>query len=223
RPWPASRVSKAFAPRRVDDALGKATAKEWLEDMAEAMAVARLLGDRIVLVGTSTGATLAVLGTQQWAEEISGLILVSPNFGVKDPMASVLEWPWSHLILPLFIPSRSWEPANGQQAKYWTHRYDSPVLFQMQALVRAARTVPFEKLSTPALFIASPSDDVVSFAKTREVIARWPAKLRQVHEVTVAEGQPTHVILGDIMNPEQTGPLADVAEDFLRRLLEDTQ
>ncbi|MGB3554791.1 MAG: alpha/beta fold hydrolase, partial [Jannaschia sp.] len=42
-------------------ALAEARAGDWIEDLAEAMAIARRLGDRIVVIGTSTGGTLAGL------------------------------------------------------------------------------------------------------------------------------------------------------------------
>ncbi len=200
---------------REDDALGDARATEWLEDVAEAIAVARQIGEKTVLLGTSTGGTLATLATQLWPDEIAALVLISPNFGVNDPMAGVLELPWSHLLIPRVMPTRSWEPENELQGKYWTHEYRTPVLFEMQSLVRAVKALPFEDMKVPALFIASPKDDVVSFEETREVIARWPASLREVHEVEIPEGRPTHVILGDILNPEQTEPLLEVSRAFL--------
>lgn len=207
---------------REDDALGDARANDWLRDVAEAMEIARRIGGKTVLIGTSTGATLAALATQLWPDEIDALVLISPNFGVADPLAAVLEWPWSHVVLPRFIPTRSWQPTNALQAKYWTHEYRTPVLFQMQSLVRAARALPFERMTVPALFLASPEDDVVSYEKTREVIARWPAALREVHEVRVARGRPTHVIVGDILNPEQTEPLQEKTTYFLRNRLHDS-
>ena len=44
---------------RSDDAMAEASANDWLNDSYEALAIGRRLGERVVLVGTSTGATPA--------------------------------------------------------------------------------------------------------------------------------------------------------------------
>ncbi len=40
---------------RTGEALASATAGDWIEDMAEAMAIGRRLGDRVLVISTSTG------------------------------------------------------------------------------------------------------------------------------------------------------------------------
>ena len=45
---------------RETGALANVSAEDWMADAAEALAVGRRLGDRLVVVGTSTGATLAL-------------------------------------------------------------------------------------------------------------------------------------------------------------------
>ncbi|MEJ2540542.1 MAG: alpha/beta fold hydrolase, partial [Gemmatimonadota bacterium] len=65
---------------RGPEPMGEATLGSWLGDVAEALAVARELGDQVVLVGTSTGATLALWAAARLGlrERIAALLLISP-------------------------------------------------------------------------------------------------------------------------------------------------
>ena len=47
---------------RTGTALAGATAEDWLTDLAEALAIGTRIGERVILLGTSTGATLATIG-----------------------------------------------------------------------------------------------------------------------------------------------------------------
>ena len=76
-------------------ALGTATVEDWLTDGMEAMAIGQHLGKTFILVGTSTGGTLAtwLAAQSSVAPLIHRLILLSPNFLPKNPMAAAALWP----------------------------------------------------------------------------------------------------------------------------------
>ena len=102
---------------------------------AEALGEAHLLGDSIILVGTSTGGTLGLyLSTID--PEIAGLILYSPNIRVKDPSAFMLNDPWGYQIARLVTgsPYYGWE-AEGARKQYWTTHYRLSALTELQELV----------------------------------------------------------------------------------------
>lgn len=84
----------------------------WLNDMHEAMEIGKRLGKRVIIMGNSTGGTLtAWQAAQQDTEEIAATVLISPNFGPADRMASLLTWPWGGLFGDVFIgKNRSWQP-----------------------------------------------------------------------------------------------------------------
>ena len=52
---------------RSGKAMGEATVEGWINDLAEAEAIGRRIGERMVLVGTSTGGTLTDLGSDPGA------------------------------------------------------------------------------------------------------------------------------------------------------------
>ena len=159
---------------RSGDAMAEPLAGDWIEDMAEAMAIGRSLGDRVVVIATSTGGTLAAIAATDpvLSEGLAGVVLVSPNFGVKSAAAKILDLPLARHWGPLVAgETRSFEPLNDAQARYWTTSYPTVALFPMAALVRHARGLDYTAVTIPALVIYSPQDQVVDPAQTEALMA----------------------------------------------------
>jgi len=69
-------------------------AEDWLEDAAEALSIGAEIGEQIIIMGTSTGATLALAMTGHPSfEPVSTIVLLSPNFAPRDVNAEFLTWP----------------------------------------------------------------------------------------------------------------------------------
>lgn len=203
---------------RSDDTLHNATATQWLEDCSEALLIGSRLGHRVVVLGVSTGATLTALAEPlrlAGHENVFANILISPNFGVRDRAARVLEWPWMRQILPVFMPRRSFEPRNEEQGRFWTTDYGIAAVFEMQSLVSATRSVDWSQSSIPTLTLISPDDDVVDVKATERVLSRWPRSLKRLRKIQVPPGRSTHVIAGRILNPELTDVLTDAIVSFV--------
>jgi alpha-beta hydrolase superfamily lysophospholipase len=67
---------------RERDGLVDVRAEQWLDDGRELLGVGRALGERLTLIGTSTGATLALaLASHPDFRVVDSLVLISPNFG----------------------------------------------------------------------------------------------------------------------------------------------
>ncbi len=189
-------------------AMGEPVVNDWMIDMAEAMAIGRLLGDKVVVLGTSTGGTLAVLAAfdEAMRQDLAGLVLVSPNFGVNSVLAPMLTMPFARQILPILAgKERGFEPVNAANETFWTTKYPTISVLPMGALVKAAVGLPFENAGVPALVFISPTDQVVDPAKTRAIVARWAAA-HELVEVTMAPRDDAygHVLAGDILSPGGT-------------------
>ncbi|MDB3989202.1 hypothetical protein N9435_05715, partial [Pseudomonadales bacterium] len=63
------------------------SAESWLQSMVDAWKVAEYLGDEVVIVATSTGAPLTVWLLKQLgvAKKVAAVLLMSPNFKIKNP------------------------------------------------------------------------------------------------------------------------------------------
>ena len=190
-------------------AMAEADVASWMQDVGEAMAIGRSIGEKVLVISTSTGATLAAAAALDDAtmENVGGLIFVSPNFGINSQAASLLAWPFARYWLPLILgDSRNSEPRNMLHARYWTTTYPTTALLPMAALVKAVMGEDFSSVSVPALFYYSMDDLVVDPAKTAAFADQWGGAMTVVHpELGNGDDEFAHVIAGDIVSPQQTG------------------
>jgi pimeloyl-ACP methyl ester carboxylesterase len=199
-------------------AMGTATVNAWVNDYAEAMAIGRMIGEKVVVVATSTGGSLAVAQAlnADVSKDVSGLVLISPNFGVQAGGSFLLTMPWGKQLAELIVgKERSFEPRNARQAELWTSRYPTVAVLPMAKLVEISVDTRVEDTEIPALFIISDSDKVVQPALTRQIAARWGAP-HQLIAVTNSEDPDQHVIAGDTLSPGTTASLGQQTVSWLK-------
>lgn len=201
-------------------ALGRAGAEDWLRDTEEALAVGARLGRRIILIGTSTGGTLAVWAAERerWRERLAAVVLVSPNFGPRNPQADMLLWPWGGaLARAVQGPERCFEPLNPEQARHWTTCYPTRALLPMMALVEHVRSSDLGRVRAPVLVLYSPADAVVDARATERLLPRLGSARKEL--VALDGDEPSHhVLAGDIMSPGTTDRVVAEILRFLRSL-----
>ncbi|QFS82004.1 Thermostable monoacylglycerol lipase [Roseivivax sp. THAF40] len=202
-------------------AMAEASLPHWMGDVAEAMAIGRRIGERVLVLGTSTGGTLATLAAHDpdLSEDVAGLVLISPNYRVKSLSAMILTWPGVRYWGPLLAGAeRRFSPQNADHAAHWTTAYPTTALLPMAETVKAARAVPHDRIDTPALFVFSDLDQVVDAGVTRQVASAWGGPV-EIMPVDPARTEPAaHVIAGDILSPEMTGPVVARIVDWARAL-----
>lgn len=191
-------------------AMAQATFADWQDDVAQAVAIAQTIGDDIILMGCSTGCTLATLAMAQGIKA-KAAVLVSPNFGLRSWAAqTILDMPgvrhWGRYVAG---KTRSFVPINDGHAAYWTTTYPTEALYPMADAVRAVRRADLSGISTPTLFVMNEDDSVVHPKLTRRVMARWGGGAT-ADIVTPGPGDDAngHVMAGAIFSPAQTAPLA---------------
>lgn len=199
-------------------AMGEATVEEWLADAAEAVAIGEALGERVVLVGTSTGGTLALwtAARPEAAGRIAALVLLSPNLGLRDPASALLTWPWGGWVARLVLgPERCFVPENEAQALHWTVCYPTRALLPMAALVRHVRSLDFAGLRPPTLVAYSPLDAVVDAQETERLLAGLGGA-GPTWFVVENDGDPAHhLVAGEIMSPGTTDAVRERVLAFL--------
>lgn len=190
-------------------ALADVSAEQWLHDGEEALAVASALGDRHIIMGTSTGATLAVtLAKHPQFARVTSLIMLSPNFGPAAAGADLATGPFGPQLLRLLVGrERSWEPANELQAKYWSTRYPNAALVEMMRLVDLAQKMITQVEVPQAVLVYSEEDQVVSVPRFRAAFETLRADSKAVLPIADGGGPSRHVLAGDILAPENTAPL----------------
>ena len=205
-------------------AMGQATVNDWVNDLAEALAIADEIGERTVVIGTSTGATLAALAATEpdLREQVDAIVQVSPNYALKNRAARVLDFPFAETIVQWVEgEERSFEPVNELHAQNWTSRYPSRAVLPMAALMREVRGRTFENIAVPTLFIFDEEDTVVDHTATRRVAARWGQATGAAAHIELLHGTDDpyrHVIAGESLSPSTTEAAIDLIAGWIEGL-----
>ena len=203
-------------------AMAEPVAGDWMEDIAEALAIGRRLGRKVIVISTSTGGTVSAIAATnpELMEAVKGIVFVSPNFRIKNPTATILEWPlvrsWSTLVAGA---ERSFAPLNDAHQKYWTTLYPTVALIPMAAIVKYARDADYKDVTTPGLFVFSDDDAVVDAETTRAVSTKWGGPVTLQPRIMGPEDDPfNHVVAGDILSPSQNAETVTIISDWIRTL-----
>ena len=203
-------------------ALADATVADWMADLAEGLAVARLVGERVLVISASTGGTLATAAAldPKLAVDVAGLVLISPNYGLNTGFEPLLTLPAARYWLPpLAGAERSFEPANEDHATYWTTSYPSVAVLPMAALVKKVANLDVGQTKIPALFWYSKQDRVVRPEITSRIAGTWGGPVT-VFRPTLgpSDDAAAHVIAGDIMSPGQNETTVQGILDWVKGL-----
>jgi len=202
------------------DAMGAATFAEWRRDVAEAIAIAEALGDEVIIMGCSTGCTLATLAFAEGVQ-VKAMIHVSPNFGLRHRIVqTLLDMPasrhWSKYVAG---STRSFEPISAAHAAHWTIEYPTAAVHTMADAVRAVRDADLSAIKVPAMFCFNEADQVVHPKEIRKIIERWGADTRTVTLAqTPQDDEMGHLMAGDVFSPGQTVRLSQRIIAWLKGL-----
>jgi len=202
------------------EAFGAATCAQWMADVAEALAIAQTIGKDVIIIGCSTGCTLATIAMAQGAQ-VKGMVHVSPNFGLRHPVAqTLLQLPgvrhYGHLIAGR---TRSFPVLNDAHAAYWTTSYPISAVYTMADAVRAAKACDIEGIKVPAFFAINPDDQVISPKAAARIMKAWGGPVTHLPLVQGADDDHMgHVMAGDVFSPNQTTPLAARISDWARKI-----
>jgi pimeloyl-ACP methyl ester carboxylesterase len=118
-----------------DEALLDMTPARLYESAKQALVISGQLGKKIIIMGTSTGGTLALKLAADFPEMVYGLILYSPNVQIKSKASVLLSKPWGLQIARLNFGGKYRDLSTGgteEFCKYWYCRYraEGPVYLQ---------------------------------------------------------------------------------------------
>jgi pimeloyl-ACP methyl ester carboxylesterase len=128
------------------DAFEHMSPKALIEGAQEAIAIGKVLGKKVIVIGCSTGGTLGLYLAQN-DPNIHALMLYSPNIDIADPASELLTAPWGQQLAKAVSGGmyHKWEADTAQQA-YWSTSYRIEGLAAVKALV--------ETTMVPATFAA---------------------------------------------------------------------
>lgn len=193
-------------------------AEDWLVDGVEALGIGAAIGERVIVIGTSTGSTLALaLADHELMQHVDALVLISPNMAPADPNALWLTRPAGPLLGRLIAgDTRSWTAHNDEQERYWSTSYPTAAVVEVMRLVDRADRLARAPLSAPVLMMLSPEDTVISPAAARKAFAQLDAPHKELVEVSESGDPSNHILAGHILSPETTDDVVDEIVRFVR-------
>lgn len=136
------------------DAMVNLTADKLWNSAKEAFAIGKQLGKQVILMATSTGGTLALKLAAEYPG-IAGLILLSPNIAINDPLAWVANNPWGLQVAHLAKGKYNiTDDSAALERQYWYHKYRMESVTEMQELLETTMNASlFEKIKQPLLLL----------------------------------------------------------------------
>ena len=136
-------------------AMEYSTADRLWESAKQALEIGKRLGKKVILVGTSTGGTLALKLAATYPD-IYSVILISPNVAINDKMAFLANNPWGLEMSRLVIGGKEKivEGKSEEYKKYWYTQYRLESVVQLEELVESSMTEEtFNKIKQPLLLL----------------------------------------------------------------------
>jgi esterase/lipase len=206
------------------DALMNMTATSLWESAKEAYAIGKQLGEKVILMGTSTGGTVALELASNF-EDVAGLVLYSPNIAINNPSAFLSNNPWGLQIARMVIGGKEnvLKDRTDTYKKYWNHQYRLEAIVELQELLETTM-IPshFNKIKCPLLTLYYFKDDknqdpVVKVSAMKEMFEAvgTPATLKRMIPIP---GAGNHVLA----SPIQSNDIVSVEKEtalFLEQIM----
>lgn len=206
------------------DALVNLTADKYWESAKEALAIGRQLGDKVILMGTSTGGTLALKLAATYPD-IYALVLMSPNIAINDGNAWLLNNPWGLQIARLAKGSKYMDSEDKRPVyrQYWSAPYRLEAAINLEELVETTMDkVTFEQVQQPALLLYYFKDEI-----HQDSVVKVDAALKMFESLGTPAAQKrsvampntgNHVIGSWIKSKDVTGVEREIAR-FMQEVL----
>jgi pimeloyl-ACP methyl ester carboxylesterase len=135
------------------EALQLFSAERVWDSAKEALAIGEAIGNKVIVVSTSTGGTLALKLAADYPERVHALINLSPNIAINNPAAFLLNDPWGLQIARMVMGGKYRDNGTtAERSQYWNSKYRLEAVVQLQELVESTMTrETFERIKQPSL------------------------------------------------------------------------
>lgn len=201
------------------------TADKYWESAKEALAIGRQLGNKVIVVGTSTGGTLALKLAAEYPD-INSLVLLSPNIAINDPAAFMLNNPWGLQIARLVTGSKYMDEKKERPAEFkkiWDTHYRLEATVALEELLETTMSKEtFERVKQPTLLLYYYKDEIqqdstVKVSAMKEMFAELGTPAAQKREKPMPK-TGSHVIGSRIRSHDVEGVENEI-EKFLTEIV----
>jgi pimeloyl-ACP methyl ester carboxylesterase len=190
------------------EALLQFTPDRLWESGKEALQIGKQLGEKVILMGTSTGASLALMLAAQYPDDVYALINLSPNIEINNSAAFIANNPWGLQISRLVMGGKYNNTGGGEEkAKYWNTRYRLEAVGQLQEFLESSMTEKvFQRVKQPSLTLYYYKDEQHQDPTVRvDAILRMEKQLGTPDELKEAIAIPTaggHVLGSSVVSKD---------------------
>jgi esterase/lipase len=204
-----------------DSTMAKASADKFYQSVENYYALAKKLGNKVIVLGTSFGGAMSlVLATKH--PEIKALMLYGPCIAIKDPTAPLLDNPWGLQLARTVMQSdfRDIPSVSSGHTSFWSLHYRLEGVVAIQNFLTHAMTQEtFENVKVP-VFLSyyyqdeDHQDDVVSVQAMRDMFPHLGSKIKKEQAFPLSG---YHVITSDILGKRVDLPI-QASLDFIQKL-----
>ncbi|MDQ0641374.1 esterase/lipase [Pedobacter sp. W3I1] len=173
------------------------TADRLWETSKQAYAIGKKLGKKVILVGTSTGGTVALKLAATYPE-INSLILLSPNVAINDKNAWLLNNPWGLQIARKVVggDERKVDDRTDEYKKYWYTNYRLESLVELEEFIESSMVkTTFKKVKQPVLMLYYYKNEL-----EQDPVVRVDAMLKMFDELGTPNNLKRKVAIPDAGN-----------------------
>jgi esterase/lipase len=194
------------------------TAEKYWESVKQAYAIGKQLGNKVIIMGTSTGGSNALPLAANFPD-VSSIVLLSPNIAINDPNAWMANNQWGLQIARL-VKKSDYVITKDQRdiyKAYWYSKYRLEAVVNLQEYLETVMVpATFSKVKQPTLMLYYYKDDV-----HQDSVVKVSALLKMFYELgTVADqkrkvAMPNtgdHVIGGYIKSNDYQGVEAEITK-----------
>jgi len=134
------------------------TPDRWWASSKEALAIGKAIGEKVIVMSTSTGGTMALVLAAEYPSDVFALINMSPNIALFHPLAFISNDPWGVQIARMVVHGNYnvSQPKPGRDerlhVKYWNDRYRLEAVSQLEEMLEDKMTPEtFQKVRQPCL------------------------------------------------------------------------
>jgi pimeloyl-ACP methyl ester carboxylesterase len=191
----------------------------------EALAIGKVLGEKVIIMSTSTGSTLALMLAAEYPDQVHALINMSPNIAINNPAAFLLNNPWGLYIARMVMGGKYRDTQKDEErSKFWNSKYRLEATVQLQELLEGRMTAEtFKRIQQPSLTLYYYKDETLqdTEVKVSAMLAMHNA-LGTPDSLKVAKAIPTaeaHVLGGALASKDVEGVYKEIekfAEEKLK-------
>lgn len=206
------------------EALINFTTDRWWASAREALAIGKQLGDKVILMSTSTGGTMALALAAAFPEDVHALINMSPNIAINNDAAFLLNNPWGLYIARLVTGGkyREWD-APAERRQYWYNKYRLEAAVELQEMLESKMTPEtFRKVTQPCLTLYYYKDEAhqdpeVKVSAMLDMMSQLGTPDTQKRAVAIPDAN-AHVI-GSSLVSEDVESVYNAMQAFAREVL----